>query len=221
MVHHQKWIVQLHRADDSRVQRHYSAFNSREEVAHTGEHLLLKTKDAAYEFDDVIFACHSDQALKILNLSSFTPQNADTTQQVLGAIPYAMNDVVLHSDTSILPKRKLAWASWNYRLKGADTEQVAPAAVSYNMNILQHLDTEKTFIVTLNDRESIAPDKIIGEYRYAHPQFSLDMVAAQQRRTEICGKDNIHYCGAYWYNGFHEDGVRSALDVCERFGARL
>lgn len=192
-----------------------------QEVSRAGERLSLTTTDALYEFDDVIFACHSDQALKILNLASFTPQNADTTQQVLGAIPYAMNDVVLHSDTSILPKRKLAWASWNYRLKGADSEQVAPAAVSYNMNILQHLASDRTFIVTLNDRESIAKDKIIGEYRYAHPQFSLDMVAAQQRRTEICGKDNVHYCGAYWYNGFHEDGVRSALDVCERFGARL
>ncbi|MEM0912707.1 MAG: FAD-dependent oxidoreductase [Pseudomonadota bacterium] len=191
------------------------------EVSRQDHQLTLKTHEHSYNFDDVIFACHSDQVLNILELSTFTTSLAQSTKEVLGAIPYAMNDVVLHSDIKVLPKRKLAWASWNYRLKGSQNEQDSPAAVSYNMNILQRLDSEHTFIVTLNDSDSIDPSKILGEYKYAHPQFSLEMVAAQKKRSQICGKDNVHYCGAYWYNGFHEDGVRSALDVCERFGVTL
>lgn len=166
-------------------------------------------------FDEVIFACHSDQALDMLDNPS------EAQQSVLGAIPYAMNDVVLHTDTAILPKRPLAWASWNYLIKGESGENEKPASVTYNMNILQRLSAPKTFCVTLNNTAAIDPDKILGQYRYAHPQYNLAMVDAQQRRTEICGVDGMHFCGAYWYNGFHEDGVRSALDVCQRFGETL
>ena len=168
------------------------------------------------EFDDVIFACHSDQALAML-----AEPTAKQTE-ILGAIPYAKNDVVLHMDTSQLPERKLAWASWNYRLKETPEEKFAPAAVTYNMNILQRFENAPvTFCVTLNNTDAIDPTRILRQYRYAHPQYSADMVAAQRRRSEICGTGNVHFCGAYWYNGFHEDGVRSALDVCERFGSTL
>lgn len=167
------------------------------------------------EFDEVIFACHSDQALAMLDEP--TPAH----QAVLGHIEYAMNDVVLHTDTSILPQRELAWASWNYLIKGDANESLQPASVTYNMNILQSLQTDHTFCVTLNNTAEIAPEKILGSYQYAHPQFSPEMVQAQGQRHTICGIDNLHFCGAYWYNGFHEDGVRSALDVCERFGATL
>lgn len=167
------------------------------------------------QFDEVIFACHSDQALKMLTNPSALQQT------ILGDLPYATNEVVLHTDTSILPERKLAWASWNYLLKGEDDELSAPTSLTYNMNILQRLNAEHTFCVTLNNTDNLDPNKILRTFHYAHPQFSQRSIKAQKRRQEICGLDGLHYCGAYWYNGFHEDGVKSALDVCARFGAHL
>jgi len=166
-------------------------------------------------FDEVIFACHSDQALKMIK----DPNQAQ--RSILGAMPYAPNEVILHTDTAILPNRELAWASWNYLLKGSENENTSPTSLTYNMNILQRIDSEHTFCVTLNNSESIDPNKILGKYNYSHPQFSIESAKAQLRRDEICGKDGMHFCGAYWYNGFHEDGVKSALDVCQRFGAQL
>ncbi|MGQ8365047.1 NAD(P)/FAD-dependent oxidoreductase [Glaciecola sp. 1036] len=190
-------------------------------VTKTSSGLIVTTDSGDELFDDVIFACHSDQALQLLDVSSLDQALSKQTTNILGAIPYALNDVILHTDVKVLPKRRLAWASWNYQLQGTKNEREAPAKVSYNMNILQRLQANRTFIVTLNDRENIDPEKILGQYEYAHPQFSPKMVAAQQQRAQICGVQGIHYCGAYWYNGFHEDGVRSALDVCKRFGAHL
>jgi predicted NAD/FAD-binding protein len=172
-------------------------------------------------FDEVIFACHSDQALRMLSAQPQENINLPAYSDILAAIPYSMNEVVLHTDTSILPARPLAWASWNYEIAGAKTEAARPAAVTYNMNILQCLKSDTTFCVTLNNTQAISPDKILGTYHYAHPQFSPQMVKAQERRDEICGKEGIHFCGAYWYNGFHEDGIRSSLDVCKRFGVSL
>lgn len=166
-------------------------------------------------FDHVIFACHSDQALSML------PSANLLQKEVLGNIPYAQNDVVMHKDIAQLPKRKLAWASWNYRLKEDASEEQRPASVTYDMNILQRLTADNTYCVTLNNSEEIENAKILGTYQYAHPQYSAAMVNAQSRRNEICGVDNLHFCGAYWYNGFHEDGVKSAIDVCERFGEHL
>ncbi|MFA3789642.1 NAD(P)/FAD-dependent oxidoreductase [Aliiglaciecola sp. SL4] len=167
------------------------------------------------EFDEVIFACHSDQALKMIK------NPTDSQQEILSAMPYSANEVVLHTDTSVLPKRKLAWASWNYLLKGNSNEQQEPTSLTYNMNILQRLTSEHTFCVTLNNSEHIDPQKVLKKFEYHHPQFSLQSANAQSRRNEICGKNGMHFCGAYWYNGFHEDGVRSALDVCRRFGVEL
>jgi uncharacterized protein len=166
-------------------------------------------------FDEVIFACHSDKALAMLS------QATEQQRSILGSIPYAENEVVLHTDTQVLPKRKLAWASWNYALTGEAGEQEAPAVLTYNMNILQKIESKTTFCVTLNNTKGIAADKILGTYHYSHPQFNHATIAAQGRREEICGQQGLHFCGAYWYNGFHEDGVRSALDVCARFGAAL
>lgn len=176
---------------------------------------VTDTSGAQAIFDHVIFACHSDQALAMLD----TPTKAQ--QAVLGAIGFAENDVVMHKDTNQLPKRKLAWASWNYRLKDDAGEEERPASVTYDMNILQRLDAPNTYCVTLNNTDEIDTSALLGSYQYAHPQFSEVMVNAQQRRSQICGVDNLHFCGAYWYNGFHEDGVHSALDVCERFGVNL
>lgn len=182
---------------------------------------LVFSEKGKETFDEVIFACHSDQALKMLSAEPQKELNIRLYKEILGAIPYSMNEVVLHTDTSVLPERTLAWASWNYEIEGAKAEASRPAAVTYNMNILQRLKSDTTFCVTLNNTQAISPDKVLGTYHYAHPQFSPEMVSAQERRQEICGKDGIHFCGAYWYNGFHEDGLRSALDVCKRFGASL
>lgn len=158
----------------------------------------------AQRFDKVIFACHSDQALKLLN----TPTAAE--QQILGALRYADNDVVLHTDTRLLPKRSRAWASWNYRLGGA-ADQLA--AVTYNMNQLQGIEGPETFCVSLNQTNAIDPSRIIRRCTYAHPQYSLDGMAAQMRADELSGPNHSYFCGAYWGNGFHEDGVASAMKV--------
>ncbi|NYH09956.1 NAD(P)/FAD-dependent oxidoreductase [Pseudomonas moraviensis] len=163
-------------------------------------------------FDKVVLACHSDQALRLLG-------NPDVKErEILGALPYADNEVVLHTDTRLLPARKRAWASWNYRLGGAGHTQ---AAVTYDMNILQGIQSDTTFCVSLNQSAGISPSKVLARFTYAHPQFSLAAVAAQQRWAEIDGVQHTHYCGAYWANGFHEDGVVSALRVAASFGESL
>ncbi|MGI2023177.1 NAD(P)/FAD-dependent oxidoreductase [Shewanella glacialipiscicola] len=165
------------------------------------------------EFDEVILACHSDQALRMLK----DPTAAE--QAILGDLSYQDNDVVLHMDTTILPKRKAAWASWNYRLDG---NAKRPASVTYNMNILQQLPANApTFCVTLNQSELIDTSKVLRRFNYAHPVFNEASLKAQSRREEISGQNHTHFAGAYWHNGFHEDGVRSALDVCAHFGVSL
>ena len=163
-------------------------------------------------FDEVVLACHSDQALALLADASAAEQT------ILGAMPYSENSVVLHTDTRLLPKRAKAWASWNYQLSANRTK---PASVTYNMNILQGLATDTTFCVTLNQREAIEPSKILREFTYHHPIFSTGSINAQQQRTNICGIQQTHFVGAYWYSGFHEDGVRSAVDVAKRFDCYL
>lgn len=179
-----------------------------ERVGHHAFQLTLASGKVEH-FDDVIFACHSDQALAMLS----KPTAAE--QSVLSSIPYRENEVILHRDDQLLPEIPEALASWNYHLSG---ERDTPASVTYSMNILQRLPEDAPpFCVTLNNTQKIDPEKILGTYRYSHPVFGLDMVQAQARRAEICGVDGMHFCGAYWYNGFHEDGVRSALDVCGRF----
>ncbi|MCO7187837.1 MULTISPECIES: FAD-dependent oxidoreductase [unclassified Pseudoalteromonas] len=170
----------------------------------------LHFADTVSEFDEVVLACHSDQALNLLGDASAEESS------VLSAIPYSKNSVILHTDTDLLPKRRLAWAAWNYLL---DNNESRPAAVTYNMNILQGIEAPCTFCVTLN--QPIDEDKVIGQYQYAHPVFNTQSMAAQQRRKEICGLQHTHFAGAYWYNGFHEDGVRSAVDVAARFGISL
>jgi len=163
-------------------------------------------------FDDVVIACHSDQALSLLG----DPSESETN--LLSAMTYSDNSVILHTDTNLLPKRKKAWASWNYQLTD---DRAKPASVTYNMNILQGLDTQHTFCVTLNQKESIDPAKILREFTYQHPLFTMDLINAQQQRSKICGQQQTHFAGAYWYNGFHEDGVRSAVDVAARFDCYL
>ncbi|WP_196157643.1 NAD(P)/FAD-dependent oxidoreductase [Reinekea sp. G2M2-21] len=159
------------------------------------------------QFDQVIFACHSDQALTLMDDAT------DTESDILKAIPYSQNEVVLHTDEALLPKSRKAWAAWNYHLGDDKTK---PASLTYNMNILQSFHgAPVTFCVTLNRTEKINPEKIIARFNYGHPIFNKGSVHAQSRYHEIGNKNRTHFCGAYWFNGFHEDGVNSALRVVE------
>ncbi|EEW06295.1 NAD(P)/FAD-dependent oxidoreductase [Vibrio mimicus] len=161
-------------------------------------------------FDEVIFACHSDQALAMLS------EPTAKEQQLLSALAYQANEVVLHTDTRLLPKRKAAWASWNYWLKGEANQETRLPSLTYNMNILQHIEASQTFCVTLNSSDDIDPSKVLRRFTYHHPVFSLPAIEAQQAKAQISGVNHTWFCGAYWHNGFHEDGVRSALDVVTR-----
>jgi len=158
-------------------------------------------------FDEVVFACHSDQALSMLEDAT------ESEQQILSQLGYQANEVILHTDTNLLPKRKAAWASWNYWLRGDEGQDSHLPSLTYNMNILQHIDAPETFCVSLNSSEHIDPNKILRSFVYHHPVFTEESIKAQQRKAEISGENHTWFCGAYWHNGFHEDGVRSALDV--------
>ena len=163
-------------------------------------------------FDAVVLACHSDQALKMLA----DPNRPE--REILGAIPYQANEAVLHSDRTLMPRRRRAWASWNYHLLA---EPPGRTTVTYNMNRLQSLRTREQFCVTLNRTEAIAPEKIIRTISYAHPVFTREGMRAQRRHGEINGVNRTYYCGAYWGWGFHEDGVVSALRACAPLGVAL
>ena len=159
-------------------------------------------------FDYVFFACHSDQALKLL--TDKTPDE----QAILSSIPFQKNTIYLHHDAALMPKRKLAWAAWNYHVTTPAARQVA---VTYNMNILQNLQSIAPLLVTLNHSQNINPAKVIKRLSYMHPIYTLAGTEAQSRHAEISGKNRTGYCGAYWGNGFHEDGVVSALAAIRHF----
>ena len=163
-------------------------------------------------FEQVVLATHSDQALALLGDAS------PAEREILGAVRYQPNETVLHTDTRMLPRRRRAWASWNYHLLDEPHERTT---ATYHMNRLQSLQAEHEFCVTLNLTERIDPAKIIARIEYAHPVFTPQAVAAQKRHDEISGCNRTHFCGAYWGWGFHEDGVNSALRVAKAFGAKL
>jgi predicted NAD/FAD-binding protein len=153
-------------------------------------------------FDAVVFACHSDQALAMLD------QPTPAEREVLGAIPYQHNRAVLHTDESVLPRRRKAWAAWNYHVPARAMDAVS---VTYHMNILQSLPARTQFLVTLNPSMPIDPAKVIREIDYQHPVYTPEGVAAQKRRSELMGQSRSFFCGAWWSYGFHEDGVKSGL----------
>jgi len=173
---------------------------------------VVSKKGRSEQFDHVIVATHSDQALALL------ADAGESEREILGAIPYQDNRVVLHTDTAMLPRRRKVWASWNYRIPGDDRQAVA---VTYDMNLLQSLDAAQEYCVTLNQTEKIDAGRVVQRLRYAHPVYTPAGLAAQQRHHEISGVRRTHYCGAYWGYGFHEDGVNSALAVCKYFGRGL
>jgi predicted NAD/FAD-binding protein len=175
-------------------------------------YVAIKARGAATErFDRVFLACHSDQAIALL--ADPTPQE----REVLGAIRYQQNEAVLHTDDSLMPRRRLAWAAWNYHIPRGPADPEGKAALTYNMNILQNLDAPVQFCVTLNHTSAIDPGKIIQTVNYTHPVFTEKAVAAQKRHREINGANRTYFCGAYWRYGFHEDGVVSALNALEHF----
>jgi predicted NAD/FAD-binding protein len=176
------------------------------------DQINVATASGSEPFDEVIVATHSDQALELL--ADPTPSE----REVLGAIPYQVNDAALHTDDTVLPRRQRAWASWNYLLPAEPSERVA---VTYNMSELQRLESPTPLFVSLNMTDRLDPAKVIRTFSFSHPLFTSDAVAAQRRHSEISGSDRIHYCGAYWRNGFHEDGVVSALEVGKAFGKSL
>ena len=160
-------------------------------------------------FDYVFFACHSDQALAMLGEDASTQEH-----EILGSIPYQENSIYLHHDRSLMPKRELAWAAWNYHVTAKASAKVL---VTYNMNILQNIQSPEPILVTLNHTDLINPAKIIKRLKYTHPVFTLAGTAAQARHAEISGQNHTGFAGAYWRNGFHEDGVMSAFAALQHF----
>ncbi len=177
------------------------------------DHVSVQTANGQPErFDQVVIATHSDQALAML------ADPSDSEKEILGAIPYQDNHAVLHSDESVLPRKKAAWASWNYHIP---EDEMARVALTYDMNILQSLSAPAEYCVTLNLPATIDPAKKIKEMHYHHPVYNPTSLAARNRHEEINGVKQTYFCGAYWGYGFHEDGVNSALVVAKHFGKSL
>ena len=158
-------------------------------------------------FDHVIFACHSDQALAILANGA-----TNSEREILAAFPYEPNVAILHKQHSVLPANRRAWACWNYYNPLNESKS---ANLTYNMNMLQSLTSNEVFCVTLNDEERIKPENIIKSFNYSHPSFNIQRENMQRRHSELINQNSTSFCGAYWGNGFHEDGVKSALAVVE------
>ena len=161
---------------------------------------------ASESFDALVFACHSDEALALQE--DPTPEE----KEVLGAIRYQRNDVVLHTDDRFLPRERRARAAWNYHVP---PEPTSAATVTYDMNALQGIDAPVSFLVTLNSTEAIDPEKVLGRFEYAHPIFDAPAIEVQTRQAALGAKVRTAYCGAYWGYGFHEDGVCSGLAAAE------
>jgi len=197
------------------VERLVAPFRDRIHLATPVEHVrrlpggvVVKPRGhEAQRYDAVFLACHSDQALRMLG----DPSPAE--QEVLAAIPYQANEAVLHTDSRLLPRRRLAWAAWNYHVRA----EPGPVALTYNMNILQRIAAPEPFLVTLNRTDAIDPDRILRRMTYHHPLYTPASVAAQARHREIDGARATYYCGAWLRNGFHEDGVASAHAAVQHF----
>lgn len=202
------------------VKRLTNKFESKIEVGVAAEAIrrgesgvAIKLSDGAEAiFDEVVVATHSDQALGLLT------DPTDLERQVLGAIPYVDNDVVLHTDASLMPKRRAAWSSWNFHLLDKPRDRTT---VTYWMNNLQPIPGEIDYLVTLNLSDTIDPAEVIHEQNFSHPVFTAHGLRAQKRHAEISGVNRTHYCGAYWRWGFHEDGVWSGIRAAESVRSRL
>jgi predicted NAD/FAD-binding protein len=175
-------------------------------VKRTTSGAIVSTDAGADHFDEVVIAAHSDQALAMLDDAS------PLERELLRSFPYQPNEAVLHTDTRVLPRRRLAWAAWNYDTSGM---------LTYNMNILQRLESQHVFNVSLNSTSSIRPECVLARFDYHHPVFTTKRDWAQAQHTSVIRTNHTSFCGAYWGYGFHEDGVASALRVCRAFGEAL
>ncbi len=179
-------------------------------VTRRPDHVELRLGDGRVEsFDQVVLAAHADQSLAML-----TDASSDE-RQILSAFPYQLNEAALHTDTSLLPRRRRAWASWNYHRESTGTQRVT---VTYDLSRLQGLSTPSPLLLTLNRTSAIAPDRLLQLISYHHPAYTRASIEAQRRFDEINGVRRTYFCGAYWGYGFHEDGVNSALAVARFFG---
>lgn len=179
------------------------------QVRRCSDYVSVSHASGTTDFDEVVFACHSDQALRLL-------ADPDPVEmELLSEFPYSGNSAVLHWDESLLPQSRRAWAAWNYHIP---SEHSSRPTVTYNMNILQHLQSDRTFCVTLNEDHLIDSDKILARFNYSHPLFTTRRAAVQRRHSDVIRRRRTSYCGAYWGNGFHEDGVVSAFAVCRSYG---
>lgn len=204
----QEYVKKLTADFKNRIRLNCPVRNIRRE----NNNVKIQSSNKEETFDYVIIATHSDQALSLL--SDPTKKEKD----ILGNINYQKNEVLLHRDSSVLPKNKRAWASWNYH---KTRNKLSHACVTYNMNMLQSIESDETFCVSLNYKNNIDPSKIIKSIDYDHPIISREAINAQLRHHEINGANRTFYCGAYWGNGFHEDGVNSALTITKQFGKVL
>lgn len=209
-----RYVERLTRSWSDRIRRACPV----ERVRRRRDGVLVKARGAAEErFDHVFLACHADEALHLL------ADPSPDERAVLGALPYQRNEALLHTDTRLLPRRQRARAAWNYHvLQGEPSSQ--GVALTYDMNVLQGITARETFCVTLNASAHVDPSRVLARMIYDHPLFTPEGVAAQQRHADISGTPHAadpvgrtHYCGAYWRNGFHEDGVVSARMALDRF----
>lgn len=180
-------------------------------LTRTPDGVRIRLDDGELEFDQVVLACHSDQALALLTDAT------STEREILGSIAYQENEVVLHTDTRLLPPLPAARAAWNVVIPRQPQEA---CTVSYSMNLLQSIDAPEQFIVTLNRSAAIDPSRILARMRYQHPVYTAATIGAQKRRAEINGQRRTWYAGAYWGFGFHEDGLRSAVSIARALGVR-
>lgn len=192
---HQRWNVEERLCSPVRA------------VARHGDRVAIDSKQGIENFDHVVMACHSDQALVLLSDAS------EREQDILGAMPYQANQVALHTDAGVLPRSRKAWGAWNAVIPA---DPGAACTVSYCMNILQGIDAPEPLVVSLNQTESIDPARILRRMTYSHPVYTTASVAAQARKAEIQGNRRTWFAGAYWGWGFHEDGMRSAVEVAQK-----
>jgi len=178
-----------------------------ERIERNGSKARVFTKNGAEDFDAVVMACHADQALSLL--AQPTPQE----QALLGAIRYHPNRAVLHTDISVMPKKKLAWAAWNYERATDLGLESSRVCLHYWINRLQPLPFSQDVLVSLNPLSTIDPNKVLGEYDYAHPVFDLAAIKAQSQLKDLQGQQNTWYAGAWMGYGFHEDGFKAGRDA--------
>jgi predicted NAD/FAD-binding protein len=176
-------------------------------VERTADGVTVTTDAGTESFDRAVLALHADQALAVL--ADATPLE----REALSAFPYRTNDAVLHTDTALLPRARAAWASWNYHVPA---ERGAPVMVTYDLSRLQHLATPGPLLLTLNDGGRVAEGRVVERRVFAHPAFTRASIAMQERHAEVDGTHRVHFCGAYWRNGFHEDGFASGETVAAR-----